>query len=578
MKLALAVLDSFRTLPTLLQWRAQQTPDAIALCSRQKNGSWDQTNWNDYFASVGQIAQGLQYLGLQVKDKVGVMACTSKNWDLAQMAIMSVSAIVVGIDAHDIEERINHLVVDSEIQGLIVQNVELLKKFNPDVLIRLRFVVCIENHTQYLDNDINIIPWQRLPELNAIRQHSLPKPDDIATIIYTSGTTGEPKGIPYTHEQVCIAVKELISIFPEIEESSRLICWLPLSNLFQRIINFCAIGRNATIYYVEDPKSIIEQLPQIEPHLFIAVPRFYEKLYEGIQKSISQQPRFISKLTTIVHSSRSKNAFMQSIYEWMLKKIRSRIFGRNLKYMFSGSAAMPKWLLEEFFNMGILILEAYGISENILPISMNQPTSFKFGSVGQTLQGNIIKFSGDGELLVKGPCVFRGYFGSIERPENLTEDGFLKTGDYASKDVDGFITITGRKSEIIKTSTGRRIAPAVIESLLMKLNGVEQVVIFGHQKKFLIAFIALAENFQLSDENINALCEQARQQVKHLASYQQPAGFLILPRPLTISANELTSNLKLRRNQIEINFQNELTQLYAQLTQATNSRTYLVIH
>ena len=418
------------------------------------------------------------------------------------------------------------------------------------------------------------------------------QPDDPATIIFTSGTTGAPKGIQYSHRQLCLAVASILVAFPDIDEGSHLSCWLPLTNMFQRVINLLAIGCGAQTYYVEDPRTIMTHIGSIEPHLFIGVPRFYEKLNAGMIEKIRQRPAwqqalvawalrvgesYAGLLRRAKHPNRLRRLYHRLADHLVLKHLRS-VMGANLRYMVSGSAPMPVWLLERFHAMGLLVLEAYGMSENAIPVAANRLDAYRFGTVGRPMSGCEVCLADDGELLVRGPGVISSYYGE-EQAELLDTDEYLASGDYATIDADGFITLIGRKSEIIKTATGRRIAPAGIESFLLKVPAVESAAVFGAGRPFLVAVVAVspeASGLRVGENTeqfgLLAYCERIRpefaQYLAPLPDYKRPAGLVVTTRPFTPEGGELTINLKLRRRNIAECYAGELEALYRRLEQA----------
>jgi long-chain acyl-CoA synthetase len=231
--------------------------------------------------------------------------------------------------------------------------------------------------------------------------------------------------------------------------------------------------------------------------------------------------------------------------------------------MISGSAPMPLWLLERFNAIGLLILEAYGLSENIIPVSLNRPGQFRFGTVGRPLPGNDVRLADDGELLVRGPGVYSGYFGEETVNGSITSDGFLTSGDFASIDAEGYITLIGRKSEIFKTSTGRRVPPARIESALCQLPYVEYAAVFGAGRAMPTALLVVNETAWQEDRHqlCMTLREAAAGALAPLPAYLQPAGLAITTKMFTIAGGELTPNLKMRRRGIEKNYSSVLSEL-----------------
>lgn len=593
-----------KTIPELLESRVRQSPEGVAHWILDSLDRWQPTTWVEYRRAVLRLTSGLQNIGLSPGQHIGIMASTSQHWEYVQMAIFMSGGVVVGISPYDLDENINEIANRVELVGLVIQNSGLLSKISTQVRSNLNFIISIEDHAQ--DNEVEkvvrLTDLQKTKSQNYSGSSNKARENDPATIIFTSGTTGVPKGIMYTHGQVCLACKSILEAFSDMKQESNLICWLPLSNLFQRMINYCAIVIGASTYFVENPRNIVRYITLVNPHVFIGVPRFFEKVYSGIMNEVNQRPLWMRKLIEWAlkvgdaHASslrmKKTSAFPIHIFFiildlLILKRIR-QFMGSDLKYMISGSAPMPQWLLEQFHAMGILIFEAYGISENIIPVAMNRPDAVKFGTVGKLLSGNKIKFLDDNELLIKGPGIFSGYYNDESKTSALTSDGYLATGDYAAIDDEGFITLTGRKSEIFKTSTGRRIAPVGIEDRIRRVLYIEYAVIFGAGRKFLVALlsisctllferakklnIALDEN-QTTIPNIlyNMIKQDVIQEVAPLPKYQRPAGLLLTPHSFTVKGLELTGNLKLRRRKIEEKFKEHISELYTKLEETQNT-------
>lgn len=586
------------TLPAMLQRRAELSGAVPALWNLSAEGVWRSTNWIEYRDAVTHIAGVLRELGLAPGDCVGIMAPSSQYWDFVQMGVLTMRGVVVGLDPHDRDDNLNTVARHCQLTGLIVHDPAWANRFEVNIREQWQFIISLQPTTAR-----GVIVLDRIVHNRSAKQERLvlaAQPDDPATIIFTSGTTGAPKGIQYTHRQVCLAAASILKTFPGIGAESRLICWLPLSNLFQRMINACAIGCGAQTYYVEDPRAVMRYIGDIEPHLFIGVPRFYEKLYAGIMGKIQQEPLWRRQLVTWALSMGERSAeairthhtldFMERAQialanHLVLRRLRS-IMGSRLRYLVSGSAPMPRWLLERFQAMDLLVLEAYGLSENIIPVSANRPDAYRFGTVGRALQGSEVRLAEDGELWVRGPGVFNGYYGEERDDNQFDADGYLASGDFASIDNNGFITLTGRKSEIFKTSTGRRIAPAGIESVLRQLPYIEHAVVFGAHRPFLIAVLAVAEEALRARAGANAesstpeawyryIQQDLAPGLASLADYQRPAGAIITTQAFSIERGELTSNLKLRRANVEATYQAALEELYHLLEAANSSMTQI---
>jgi long-chain acyl-CoA synthetase len=584
------------TIADLLQERIAQTPHETAF-QVLRRATWSPVTWAEHGQRIYQLAQGLRDIDLGPGSRVAIMAKTSLEWECVQMAILINSGVVVGIDAHDTAENIEHIMRTADITGLIVESPTLLDKIDPQVRQRLSFIVTMEAPAP---TQSGIYALQELFKTEASpRTSQKPAPDSPATIIFTSGTTGQPKGIQYTHSQMMLASQSIVTAFAGISPGWRLACWLPLSNLFQRMLNLCAMQIGAQTYVVSDPRQIMTLLPSINPHVFIGVPRFYEKLYAGMVQKISERggmTRLLFRSAMFVGDIHARSLRRNSVpglpTRWLnaafdgliLSRLRA-VLGGSIQFMISGSAPMPLWLLEKFHAMGLLILEAYGISENIVPVALNRPEAYRFGSVGLPLPENEVKLADDGEVLVKGLGVCLQYYGVENSPNSednsgLHVQGHLATGDLGKMDSDGFLFLTGRKSEIFKTSTGRRIAPARIEACLCQSQYVDQAMVTGQGRKFVVAVATLTEE---GDKLIEAAPLAAQNAASHgperiaedlsrltaeLPAYQRPAGFVFTRRPFSIAEGELTANLKLKRSKIAARYEDALLQLYAKAESA----------
>jgi len=491
------------TITNLLEQRSIKSAHAIAHWALDSDENWQPTTWAEYQKMVTALAKGLQAIGLCPGQHVGIMARTAPNWDYLQMAILRSGGVVVGIDPHDLDDNVNHIAKCADLQGIVAEDATILEKLNSQSRGQMRFIVCMHNSHSIQPEAESYTSIETLLKKAAACSNAaedISKAADPATIIFTSGTTGTPKGIMYTHDQVMTACRSILEAFDDIEEGANLVCWLPLSNLFQRMINYCGVAKGASTYFVSDPLSTVQLLPEINPHLFIGVPRFFEKLHSGIMAEIQNKPVFLrvpiefalkigDAYARAIRHHKNPSLIIRGLFWLMdssfLKRIRD-VMGKNLKYMISGSAPMPAWLLESFHAMGLLVLEADGISENIVPIAINRVDSYKFGTTGKPLSGNELRVTEDDELLVKGPGVFSGYYNYAGNEEGLNPEGWLATGDYVKLDNDGFVSVTGRKSDVFKTSTGRKIAPASIEDRISKVPYIDQAVVYGAKKQYLV--------------------------------------------------------------------------------------------
>lgn len=589
------------SIPDLLRARVEASPDVDAYW-HEADGNWHPTTWRQFSEKVDRLAAGLVSKGLTPGTHVGLLFPTSLEWELAHHAVLRAGGVVVGLEPHDTAERLHWIIGHADVEILIVQDRALFDKIAAQGALGLKMVVFVATDTAPArSNEI------ALSELIAheIAHGTLPhvQPEAAATIIYTSGTTGQPKGILYRHEQVVLAIKAITAAYPSIAVGSRFVCWLPLSNLFQRIMNLAAMQVGGTVHLVRNPLDVMKTLPVAKPDIFIGVPRFYEKLYEGIQKEIDRKPpplRYLIRkaidLALEVSRARrdgapvsaSKAQLLNLADRVVLSKLRG-VMGGRIQFMITGSAPTPMRLLEFFHAIGLPLYEAYGMSENVVPIALNRPGVSRFGTVGKPLPQTRLRLAVDGELQVSGPGVFEGYHREVDAGP-FTEDGFYYTGDYASLDDDGFLRLAGRKSEIIKTSTGRRLSPLAIEAKLQESPFIDRAVVIGSGRRCLVAilstsyalFTANGDSSQsmrpaVTDENsdsrsIALIASAAHKLVQSLSQHERPVGYIVLCRPLSIESGELTPNLKLRRNAIEKKFSRTIDLLYEQLEHAPNGQ------
>lgn len=565
--------------------RAREDPEGIAFFSL-RGRDWEPTSWQEFVAEARRLANALAAAGLEAGERLGIMAPTGLAWELFQLAGLLNGAAIVGLDAHDQPERLRMIANTGQLAGIVIGDATCLNRFDCSQVSTLRFVVSLEDDPAPAGLSC---AWLTMTSLEgaAIAERALvgPAPGSLATIVFTSGSTGEPKGIGYSHAQVCLAIENILEAFPEITASDRLVCWLPLSNLFQRMLNFCAAGRGARSYFVSEPRAVITHLPEIRPNVFIAVPRFFEKLNEGIEQRLAQRSPLAKAFTRWAIEIGDKAAAVERSGKplgaglklniaiadrLVLRKLRA-IMGGEIHFMVSGSAAFPRWLLEKFHAMGLLVLEAYGLSENVVPIAINRLHAYRFGTVGTVLGANTVKIAEDGEVMVHGQGVFNGYLNHTEATA-IDDAGFLATGDLGVIDEDGYLALVGRKSEVFKTSTGRKVAPLGIEAKLKRIAGIDHVMLVGAGRKTTAALITLAPDPNGALPDASALRAEARRiagQINHVLEgeleYARPAGLAISRRIFSVDAGELTSNLKLRRQIIEMNYHPVLEGLFSRL-------------
>lgn len=579
-----------QTVSGLLALRAASSPGAVAFWQPSSDNGWKPISWGVFAGQVASLRRALEGADLRPGDRVALIAPVSLEWELLHHAALSLGAIVVGMDAHDLPARIAAQAELANVAAFVTSDPRAVSAIETERLASARFILDLSG-TMELPAGARRLTWPDLLALGgpALERLPGPQPSDLATIIFTSGTTGAPKGIAYTHEQVCLAIDTISGVFGFVDERSQLLCWLPLSNLFQRMVNLAAMRKGAATHLLNDPRQVMTAVATATPDIFVGVPRFYEKLYEGIRDQIAAQPlirRWLIELAWSVGrrvgqarlEHRIVPVWLDGIYRVMdrtvLRRVRG-VMGDRLRCMITGSAPIPKHLLEEFHALGWLVLEAYGLSENVLPMAMNRPEDFRLGTVGRPLQRNEIVVTENSEIKVRGPGLFAGYVGGAN-PGPLDGDGFYHTGDLGRFDEDGYLILSGRSDDIIKTSTGRRVAPASIEAELRSASGIDQAVILGAGRKCLVALCTFTPGHP-HEQALAGLARELRARVARMSEHGRPRGVALLEHPFSIERGELTSNLKLKRAVIESRHADEIRTLYELIDRNSSDGDALVV-
>lgn len=583
-----------QSITELLLCRVAESPRRAACFRRHGPSHWVPITWAELAQKVDSLAASFQTLGLRSGDTLAILAPTCLEWQLVELAALRLGAVVVGIEPHAPLEQAQYVLHHAQAQALVAYDAATAQRLPPSLLGRLRFVACMCG-----DELPGAQSWEQLLGTPADRLNGLPHPtpDQLATIIYTSGTTGRPKGIPFQHRHLVAACQAIVGTFPQLGPGDSVLAWLPMAHLFQRMINLVAIERGASIYFLENPRDIMACLGEVRPTVLVAVPHFYQRLHEAIETRLSTLPKPLAALARYAIAQGACRAHLarrgQRPSRWfqcrhaladalVLRRLRGLLGGRT-RLLLTGSAATPSHILQFFHALGLVILEAYGVSENAIPMAANRPDAFRFGSVGKPLPQNEIRLAPDGEILVRSPGLFPGYLHQ-PNPQNLfTPDGFYRTGDLGRFDPDGFLYLEGRKAEIIKTSTGRRISPARVEAVYAQSPLIDQIAALGEGRKHLVGLVvprfaalrqALVTQNLPAPENPEELARSPHARAllaaelcrlgQQLAPYERILEFALLPQPFRLQCGEITPTFKLRRQQIARNYAHLIQDLYHQ--------------
>lgn len=538
----------------------------------------------DYYRTAEAVGLGLRALGVQKGDRVAILSNTRWEWAALDFGILGVGGVTVPIYQSHRPEEVEFTLQKSEARVLIVEDAAQLRKWE-SIRAKCRSVEAVICLNPPKDLPEGILLWDDLcnkgtPTTPSDEFKNLCESielEDLASIVFTSGTSGEPKGVMITHDQVLSEVEDIANAFP-ISEADSSLTFLPYAHILGRTELWLHTYVGFTMTFAESIDRLRQNLAECKPTVMIGVPRIFEKIYAGLLSQIEGHP--VRK--NLFYWLRDANTWPQNMIadRFIYAKLREGLGGR-LRFVVSGGAPLEAMLADFFKRAGLLILEGYGLTETTAAITANIPSSFKFGSVGKPLGETDIKIAADGEILVKSRKVMKGYYlDSESTKEAFTEEGYFKTGDVGEFDESGFLRITDRKKDLIKTAGGKYVAPQKIEGLL-KLNPlISHALIHGDRKKYVVALLTLNEGFAKTlakDKGWNyrdykALTQmpELRENVKkaiadvnsQLASFETIKNFAILPDDFTVEKGELTPSLKVKRRICDEKYKAYIEDLY----------------
>jgi long-chain acyl-CoA synthetase len=482
---------------------AEQRPDKAAVAHRvgDRFVEWSNRQFADEILAV---AKGLIAKGIKPGDKVCIYSATRIEWTIFDMAIWTAGAVTVPIYETSSAEQVEWIVSDSEAKGIVIEDAALKGTFE-SVAGNLpncdHAFVIEEGAVEELKQ-----AGSSISDADARATADAVVGSDIATIVYTSGTTGRPKGCVITHGNfVWDATQVESGAKAFFKEGERTLLFLPLAHIFARIIQTSAIRAGVTLGYSTGIPNLMEELGMFKPTFLLAVPRVFEKVFNGAQQKAHAdgKGKIFDKAAQVAEDFSRQTAegkvsfgtkLLHGVFDKLVySKLRDAI-GGEVRYAVSGGAALGERLGHFFNGVGILILEGYGMTENTAGATINRPDAFKIGTVGKPIPGASIRIADDGEILIKGGHVFQGYWKNDDATsEVLTSDGWLHTGDIGQLDGEGYLRITGRKKELIVTAGGKNVAPTVLEDRARAHPLVSQVMVVGDDRPFIAALVTIDE-------------------------------------------------------------------------------------
>jgi long-chain acyl-CoA synthetase len=579
---SLVKLERVRTIAAL--WReALASPPSTPLYLVERDDTWQAVSWAEAARAVDELANGLLALGVRKGDAFAILARTSLEWALFDFALGHVGAVGVGIYPVSSARDTAYILRHSEAVGVLVEDEEHLAKVAGarSELPRLEHVLTYDDLDELRERGrafAEANPTALDDAVAAIGE------DDLFTFIYTSGTTGPPKACMIRHRNYYEMVRSFADIESLIEPDDVMLLYLPLAHNYGRLLHLGAPYARYTLAFLPDPLRAAEALPAVRPTIFPSVPRVYEKIHSAVIARLDSETglkrrlgswslgvgRRVSGLEQRQKAIPSLLALKHRVADRLLfSKIKQR-FGGRLRIANSGGAPLSAEIAEFFHALGITIYEGYGLSECTTACTVNRPGAVKFGTVGQPLPRVEVKLAGDGELLVRSPTVFAGYYNDPEATrEVLTEDGWLRTGDIAQIDEDGFVTITDRKKDILVTAGGKNVAPQNLENELKTSKYVSQALVVGDRRPYVAALITLEqdelEKWRAAGGNdTHALIQRVVDDVNtNHSRHEQIKRFAILPRDFSADEGEITPTLKLKRRVCQEHFAREIERLYS---------------
>ena len=557
-------------------------------------GDWIGTSTQQFLDEVMLVSRGLIALNVQKGDRVSVSANNRVEWNVFDIAVQQIGAILVPLYPTSSESDYSFIINNASVKLIVVSNKELFDKVE-----KIRSNTPSLSSVFTFDQIEGATNWKAIHEEAAkvdedevIKRMVDVTPEDMVTIIYTSGTTGNPKGVMLSHTNLLSNVEACIAPIPA-SQGSKVLSFLPVCHVYERMLHYLYMYLGCSVYFAESMETIGENIREVKPEVFSAVPRLIEKVFDKIMAKGEDLSGIKRKLFFWSVSLAEEYDFMgkSSWYQFKLGIARKLIFkkwqealGGNVRAIASGSAALQPRLARIFFAAGIPILEGYGLSETSPVVSVNCfVKGVRIGCVGQLIEKVEVKIAEDGEILVKGPNVMMGYFENEEATNEVFDaDGWFHTGDIGTFQEDKFLKITDRKKEIFKTSGGKYIVPQAMENKFKESRFIEQIMVVGEGEKFPSAFIVpnfafIREWGEDNDQDLSGLSnadiaksklvtdrieEEINRYNKDYGNWEQIKKFALLEKEFSIAANELTPTLKLKRKKIMENYQAEYSNMY----------------
>jgi long-chain acyl-CoA synthetase len=574
-------LDKLNNLIELFSHQAEkQNKESIFLQWLNPNNKKSYT-WGETQKNILKLSKIIRE-NIKEGDRCLLVSENRPEWFVSDMAIMLSGGITVPAYTTYTEDDYKYLIEDCEPSLLIVSNNELLKKIN-NTINEKRFIkkVITLDEVNNVIHDLDIINKDKYLDYNLILKNDLLDEDKIqneklkrtspACIIYTSGTGGNPKGVILSHGGILNNLVGACEIMrPLFNSRPVFLTWLPLSHSYEHCVQFAQIAVGAKVFYAEKIEKLLENISEAKPTIMTAVPRFYQNLYNKININLKKQTGFKAKLIEETLRLGKKKLLNQKmtfsekllnlIVETLVRKKIKKQFGGNLKAFVSGGGALDQEIGEFLNSVGLPTLQGYGLTETSPVVSCNPIHKIKVETVGPPFKGNQVKIAEDGEILVKGENVMLGYWNKKEETDKVIVNGWLHTGDIGEIDPeDGYLKITDRKKDIIVSAGGDNISPAKIENMITNEPEIDQCMVYGDKKNYLVALVVPSKDFLHEKEKINNVIEKIN---KKLTLLEKIKKIQLIDENFSIENGLMTPTMKVKRKKVTEKYKNQLEELY----------------
>lgn len=587
-------------LAAMIRTAADRYGERVALRHRSRDGAWTAVSYAELGRRIEAFASSLLELGVAAGDRVGILSQNRPEWAIADFAIQSVGAISVPIYATSPEGQIRYIVEDAGLRLLVTGDGD---DYGRALSVREaagapeRIVVC-DPDVAPAEGDLSFAGLEERGRLapradEVAARTAAVGPDDVATIVYTSGTTGDPKGVMLSHGNFAHQFRALDRWF-HVDGRDRSLCFLPLSHVYERAWSYYVYRQGVQNYHLSDPRQVVRYLADVRPTVMVSAPRLYEKVHAAVLDRLSRastlRQRIFRWAMGIGERHHGARCAGRRIDPWLrlrhavadrlvLRRIRD-LMGGPKNFISAGGAGMAEDIEHMFFAAGILVCRGYGLTETAPMVTANCPASFRFGTVGRVVHGCEVRIAEDGEILVRGPNVMKGYWNKPAETAAAFRDGWLRTGDVGELDADGYLTITDRIKDLIITSGGKNVAPQKIEVMVGRDHYIEQIAVVGEGRKFVAALIvpfyeALEDlarrrgwRFRSRSELLSRaevvrfFKERIEKHSNELAGFERIRRFALVPSAFSQELGEITPTLKVRRAAIAARYAQLIDRMY----------------